>query len=237
MACIEEITKDAEFNKIEDQLIVLIRRQLETKLMLEEKFRELCEEVFNFVKESKDVVQELERLSSNYVAKKTVRLLRRGQSMIGDNADLEFADGLSQPWDVLYIRVNELRMLSSELNVFGGPLAVQCAEFLKQLSQTDVLRMLLLRKKIAEVPMQMGIMIRLGSIFLVADSNGMNDFVKWRIILEYYLCHARKGGWEKGLQIQRFSHFSSSSYDFKGLLKFSMVSTSSASKSKASTSS
>ncbi|GJV69638.1 hypothetical protein Tco_1485147 [Tanacetum coccineum] len=42
-------------------------------------------------------------------------------------------------------------MLSSELNVFGGPLVVQCVEFLKQFSQTEVLRMLELRKTIAEV--------------------------------------------------------------------------------------
>ncbi|GKF88901.1 hypothetical protein Tco_0262864 [Tanacetum coccineum] len=50
------------------------------------------------------------------------------------NADLQFIVGLSQLWDVLYIRVNEIIMFLSELNVFGGPLAVQCAEFLKQLS-------------------------------------------------------------------------------------------------------
>ncbi|GKC52658.1 terpene synthase 10-like protein isoform X2, partial [Tanacetum coccineum] len=70
---------DAKFNRIEDQLIVLIRRQVETELKLEEKFCEICEEVSNFVKESEDVVHKLERLSGNYVAKKTVRLLRRGQ--------------------------------------------------------------------------------------------------------------------------------------------------------------
>ncbi|GKC07695.1 hypothetical protein Tco_0999305 [Tanacetum coccineum] len=70
------------------------------------------------------------------------------------NTDLQFAVGLSQLWDVLYIRVNEIRMLSSELNVFAGPLAVQCAEFLKQFSQTEVLRMLELRKTMAEVHMQ-----------------------------------------------------------------------------------
>ncbi|GKE09951.1 hypothetical protein Tco_1413502 [Tanacetum coccineum] len=46
------------------------------------------------------------------------------------NEDLQFAVGLSQLWDVLYIRVNVIRMLSSELNVFGGPLAFQCAEYL-----------------------------------------------------------------------------------------------------------
>ncbi|GJV97694.1 hypothetical protein Tco_1549271 [Tanacetum coccineum] len=179
MACIEEIKKDPKFIKIEDQLLVLIRRQVETGLMLEEKFRDLCEEVSNFVKESKDVIQELERLSGNDVANETVRLLRRGQKrdlykmtrlqmMVNEshlsvyekhtfiskmnlgtlgpcscgkmlvyiqreiNADLQFAVGLSQLWDVLYIRVNEIRMLSFELNVFGGPLAVQCVKFLKQ---------------------------------------------------------------------------------------------------------
>ncbi|GJY98705.1 hypothetical protein Tco_0516135 [Tanacetum coccineum] len=49
--------------------------------------------------------------------------------------------------------VNEMKM-SSELNLFGGPLAVQCAEYLKQLSQTEVLRMLELRRTIAEVHIQ-----------------------------------------------------------------------------------
>nr|GEV05928.1 hypothetical protein [Tanacetum cinerariifolium] len=75
MVCIEEIAK---FIKIDDQLLVLLRRQVETKLMLKEKFRDLCEEVSNFVKESEDVVKELERLSGNDVAKETVRLLRDG---------------------------------------------------------------------------------------------------------------------------------------------------------------
>ncbi|GJT79543.1 hypothetical protein Tco_1053885 [Tanacetum coccineum] len=70
------------------------------------------------------------------------------------NADLQIAVGLSQLWDVLYNRVNKMRMLSSELNLFGGPLAVQYAEYLKQLSKTEVLRMLELRKTIAEVHIQ-----------------------------------------------------------------------------------
>ncbi|GJW21857.1 hypothetical protein Tco_0032479 [Tanacetum coccineum] len=70
------------------------------------------------------------------------------------NADLQFTVGFSQLWDVLYNRVNEIRMLSSELNLFGGPLAVQCAEYLKQLSKTEVLRMLELRKTKAKVHIQ-----------------------------------------------------------------------------------
>ncbi|GKF04509.1 hypothetical protein Tco_0035177, partial [Tanacetum coccineum] len=79
MACIEEIAKDAKLIKIEDQLLVLIKRQMETGLMLEKKFRDLCEEVSNFVKENKDVVKEVERLSCKDVAKKNVHLLRHGQ--------------------------------------------------------------------------------------------------------------------------------------------------------------
>nr|GEW26601.1 hypothetical protein [Tanacetum cinerariifolium] len=55
MAYIEEIAKDTKFIKAEDQLLVLIRRQVKTELMLEEKFRDLCEEVSNFVKESENV--------------------------------------------------------------------------------------------------------------------------------------------------------------------------------------
>ncbi|GKA59602.1 hypothetical protein Tco_0758915 [Tanacetum coccineum] len=49
--------------------------------------------------------------------------------------------------------VNEIKMLTSELNLFGGPVAVQCAEYLKQLSKSEVL-MLELRKTIAEVHIQ-----------------------------------------------------------------------------------
>ncbi|GJX49798.1 hypothetical protein Tco_0276643 [Tanacetum coccineum] len=79
MACIEENAKDAKFIKIEDQLLGLIRRQMETELMLEEKFRDLCEEAFNFVKERKNMVKELEMLSCNYVVKETVRLFRHGE--------------------------------------------------------------------------------------------------------------------------------------------------------------
>nr|GEW00446.1 hypothetical protein [Tanacetum cinerariifolium] len=41
MACIEKIAKDSKLIKIEDQLLVLIKRQVETELMLEEKFREI----------------------------------------------------------------------------------------------------------------------------------------------------------------------------------------------------
>ncbi|GJZ77782.1 hypothetical protein Tco_0642454 [Tanacetum coccineum] len=70
------------------------------------------------------------------------------------NEDLHFAAGLSHLWEVLYSRVNEHRLLIAELNVFGGPLALQCAEFFKQLSQTEVLKMLEIRKSIAEVHMQ-----------------------------------------------------------------------------------
>ncbi|GJW48991.1 hypothetical protein Tco_0080637 [Tanacetum coccineum] len=70
------------------------------------------------------------------------------------NEDLHFAAGLSHLWEVLYSRVNEHSLLIAELNVFGGPLALQCAEFFKQLSQTEVLKMLEIRKSIAEVHMQ-----------------------------------------------------------------------------------
>ncbi|GJV11660.1 hypothetical protein Tco_1353201 [Tanacetum coccineum] len=54
-------------------------RQLKTEFMLEKKFRDLCKEMSNFVKESEDMVQEFKRLSGNDVAKETVHLLRRGQ--------------------------------------------------------------------------------------------------------------------------------------------------------------
>ncbi|GKF16166.1 hypothetical protein Tco_0061084, partial [Tanacetum coccineum] len=70
------------------------------------------------------------------------------------NDDLHFAVELSHLWEVLYYRANEHKLLIAELNVFGGPLALQCAEFLTQLSQTEVLKMLEIRKSITEVRMQ-----------------------------------------------------------------------------------
>ncbi|GKC31197.1 hypothetical protein Tco_1038491 [Tanacetum coccineum] len=69
------IAKDVKVIEIDNQLLVLIKRQVETELMVEEKFRDLCEEVSNFVKEIEDVVKEVERLSCKDVAKETVRLL------------------------------------------------------------------------------------------------------------------------------------------------------------------
>nr|GEW90594.1 hypothetical protein [Tanacetum cinerariifolium] len=63
----------------------------------------------------------------------------------------EFAIGLNNLWDALYNRVNERRLFIAELLDFGGPLAFQCAYFLKWLSQNDVLKMSELRKLIVEV--------------------------------------------------------------------------------------
>ncbi|GJZ53109.1 hypothetical protein Tco_0607994 [Tanacetum coccineum] len=79
MARIEEIKNDARLIETDDQLLVLIKRQVKTELMLEEKFRDLCEEVSNFVKEIEDVVKEVEWLSCKDVAKEIVRLFRHGQ--------------------------------------------------------------------------------------------------------------------------------------------------------------
>nr|GEV16354.1 hypothetical protein [Tanacetum cinerariifolium] len=80
MACIEELEKTTKPKNIEDQMLVLMRRQVETELKLEKNFRELCEEVSNAVKEREDVVEELERLSGSHVVKESTRLLRRGSS-------------------------------------------------------------------------------------------------------------------------------------------------------------
>ena len=52
------------------------------------------------------------------------------------DADVQCVIGLSNMWDVLYNRVSEMKMLSSELNLLGGPLSVQCGEFLKELIKT-----------------------------------------------------------------------------------------------------
>nr|GEY32902.1 hypothetical protein [Tanacetum cinerariifolium] len=79
MTCIEEIAKDAKLIENDNQLLVLIKRQVDTELMLEKKFRYLCEKVSNFVEESENVVKEVERLSCKDVANKTICLFRREQ--------------------------------------------------------------------------------------------------------------------------------------------------------------
>nr|GEU55308.1 organelle RRM domain-containing protein 6, chloroplastic-like [Tanacetum cinerariifolium] len=126
MNCIEEIAKDAKVIEIHNQLLVLIKRQTETEMMLEEKFIDLCKEGELYMMTRLQMMVDESHVSVR--GKHTFREI---------NADLQFAVGLSRLWDVLYNRVNEIRMLSSELNLFGGPLAVQCAEYLKQLSKND----------------------------------------------------------------------------------------------------
>ncbi|GJW92646.1 retrovirus-related pol polyprotein from transposon TNT 1-94, partial [Tanacetum coccineum] len=49
--------------------------------------------------------------------------------------------------------VNEHKLLIAELNVFGGPLALQCATFLMQLSQIELLKILEIMKSITEIRM------------------------------------------------------------------------------------
>ncbi|GJU08137.1 hypothetical protein Tco_1124567 [Tanacetum coccineum] len=67
------------------------------------------------------------------------------------NADLQFAIGLSNLWDALYNRVNKRRLFIADLQAFGGVLVLQCADFLKQMGQNDVLKLLELRKMIATI--------------------------------------------------------------------------------------
>nr|GEV62365.1 hypothetical protein [Tanacetum cinerariifolium] len=59
----EELAKAAKSNKIKDQMLVLMGRQVETELKLEEKLRELFEEVSTIITEREDVVEELKRLN------------------------------------------------------------------------------------------------------------------------------------------------------------------------------
>nr|GEW35400.1 hypothetical protein [Tanacetum cinerariifolium] len=88
------------------------------------------------------------------------------------NEDLRFAAGLSHFWEVLHSRVNEHSLLIAELNVFGGLLALQHAEFFKQLSHTEVLKMLEIRKSISKVHMQIGC-----SVWMVRYRVHTDDFM------------------------------------------------------------
>ncbi|GJV47148.1 hypothetical protein Tco_1437360 [Tanacetum coccineum] len=112
MNCIEEIAKDAKVIEIDNQLLVLIKRQVETELMLEEKFRDLCEEVSNFVKEIEDMVKEVEQLSCKDVAKETICLLRRGQKR-----ELYMMTRLQMMADESHLSVREKHTFVSKMNL------------------------------------------------------------------------------------------------------------------------
>nr|GEV48749.1 phospholipase-like protein [Tanacetum cinerariifolium] len=107
-----EIAKYAKLIRIEDQFLVLIKRQVKTKLMLEEKFRDLCEEVSNFVKEIEDVVKDVERLSCKDVVKETVCLLRHGQKR-----DLYKMTRLQMMVNGSHLSVSEKHTFVSKMNL------------------------------------------------------------------------------------------------------------------------
>nr|GEW25187.1 hypothetical protein [Tanacetum cinerariifolium] len=109
---IKEIANDAKVIEIYNQLLVLIKRQVETELMLKEKFRNLYEEVSNFVKEFKDVVNKVERLSYKDVAKETVHLLRRGQKH-----ELYKMTRLQMMVDESHLSVHEKHTFVSKMNL------------------------------------------------------------------------------------------------------------------------
>nr|GEZ96565.1 hypothetical protein [Tanacetum cinerariifolium] len=80
--------------------------------MLEEKFRDLCEEVSNFVKEIEDVIKEVERLSCKDVVKETVCLLRRGQKR-----DLYKMTRLQMMVNGSHLSVSEKHTFVSKMNL------------------------------------------------------------------------------------------------------------------------
>nr|GEW88305.1 glycerol-3-phosphate acyltransferase, chloroplastic [Tanacetum cinerariifolium] len=107
-----EIAKDAKIIEIDNQLLVLIKRQVKTALMLDEKFRDLCEEVSNSVKEIEDVVKEVERLSCKDVAKEAVCLLRRAQKR-----ELYMMTRLQLMADESHLSVREKHVFVSKMNL------------------------------------------------------------------------------------------------------------------------
>nr|GEY19521.1 hypothetical protein [Tanacetum cinerariifolium] len=178
MACIEKIAKDAKFIKIEDQLLVLIKRQVETELMLRKKFQDLCEKVSKFVKESENMVQELERLSGNDVVKETVRLLRCGQKldlyimtrlqmMVNEShlnvcekhsfvskvslgtLDLYFVNGFHNLWAEFLERSNERKLFITKLeDLYPSVMTYKILKFLNEVQKHGLIQLLKLRKKI-----------------------------------------------------------------------------------------
>nr|GEZ14069.1 hypothetical protein [Tanacetum cinerariifolium] len=112
MNCIKEIAKDLKVIEIDNQMLVLIKRQVETELMLKEKFRDLCEEVSNFVKEIKDVVKEVKQLICKDVAKETVCLLRRAHKR-----ELYMMTRLQMMVDESHLSVREKHTFVSKMNL------------------------------------------------------------------------------------------------------------------------
>ncbi|GKE20590.1 hypothetical protein Tco_1432102 [Tanacetum coccineum] len=159
MACIEEIAKDAKFIKIEDQLLVLIRRQVKTELMLKEKFRDICEEVSNFVKErfllkkkkAKSGILELGKEDELAVAANS-RGLFNGMLVYFDREygkDVDFANGLHNLWAELLEHTNERQLFITELEGLC-PLVMtyKILKFLNKVQKHDLIQLLELRKMI-----------------------------------------------------------------------------------------
>nr|GEV54577.1 hypothetical protein [Tanacetum cinerariifolium] len=134
--------------------------------MLEEKFRDLCAEVSNFVKEIENVVKGVERLSFKDVAKETIRLLRRRQkresykmtrlqmmvdeSHLSENArDLEFENGLDNLWVELLDRTNERQLFITELEgLCPSAKRYMILECLNEDQKQDLIQLLEIRKVI-----------------------------------------------------------------------------------------
>nr|GEZ25351.1 hypothetical protein [Tanacetum cinerariifolium] len=83
------------------------------------------------------------------------------------------------------------QLLIAELNVFSGPLALYCVEFSTQLSQIEVLKMLEIRKSIAEVNMQIR-MIPVGLYLLLYYIHGDDEVGTWVAI---FVVLFRQGSW------------------------------------------
>ncbi|GJV09967.1 hypothetical protein Tco_1351508 [Tanacetum coccineum] len=129
----------------------LNQRQVETDLMLEEKFRDLCEEVSNFVKEIEDVVKEVERLSCKDVAKETVCLIKRMLVYCDrENArDLEFTNGLDNLWVELLERTNKRQLFITELeSLCPSAKRYKILECLNEDKKQDLIHLLEIRKVI-----------------------------------------------------------------------------------------
>nr|GEV72226.1 hypothetical protein [Tanacetum cinerariifolium] len=112
MKCIEEIAKDAKVIEIDNQLLVLIKRQVETELMLEEKFRDLCEEM-------------MAAESHLSVREKHIFGFFKGMLVFCDREnvrDLEFGNGLDNLWVELLERTNERENTRGKKRVKVTPL-------------------------------------------------------------------------------------------------------------------
>ncbi|GKE41670.1 hypothetical protein Tco_1468954, partial [Tanacetum coccineum] len=101
----QELATAAKFTMIVDQVLMLMEREIDKELKLEEKFRDLCSEMASTVKNKVVYIEDLERypwLQDNVEATETARVLKYAQKR-----NMEKVTGLQIMMDQSLLGVHE----------------------------------------------------------------------------------------------------------------------------------